>query len=91
MIPVAIYEFAVGNVWIGTGILIWWVIIGMVYNVLAPRLIEGKTKMNSFLVLISLLGGLNLFGPIGFVIGPSILAILMVLVELVKSGALNKK
>lgn len=89
MVPAAIYFFATGNIFAGIGMLILLVIVGMIYNILAPRLIERKTKMHSFLILISLLGGLNLFGPIGFIVGPSVLAIIIVLVELHKAGALK--
>lgn len=89
MVPAAIYFFAMGNIVAGIVMLIWWVIVGMIYNVLAPKLIQRKTKMHSFLILISILGGLNLFGPIGFIVGPSVLAIVLALVELHRSGALK--
>lgn len=89
MVPAAIYFFATGNIFAGIGMIILLIIVGMIYNVLAPRLIERKTKMHAFLILISLLGGLNLFGPIGFIVGPSVLAIIIVLVELHKAGALK--
>ena len=89
MVPAAIYFFATGNIFAGIGMLILLVIVGMIYNILAPRMIQKKTKMHSFLILISLLGGLNLFGPIGFIVGPSVLAIIIVLVELHKAGALK--
>ena len=49
-------------------------VIGLVDNVLRPILVGKDTKMPDYVVLISTLGGLALFGINGFVIGPLIAA-----------------
>ena len=49
-------------------------IIGMIDNVLRPILVGRDTKMPDYLILLSTLGGLGLFGLSGFVIGPIIAA-----------------
>ena len=74
--PVAIYFFATGAVMQGAiltgyGILV----IGLVDNVLRPLLVGKDTKMPDYVVLISTLGGMALFGLTGFVIGPVIAAL----------------
>ncbi len=56
---------------------------------LTPKLLGGRTKMPEILVLIFLLGGLRLFGPIGFIIGPTVLAGLIVLIDLYRGGFLD--
>ncbi len=48
--------------------------IGMIDNILRPILIGRDTKMPDYLILLSTLGGLGLFGLSGFVIGPIIAA-----------------
>lgn len=50
-------------------------IIGLVDNLLRPILVGKDTKMPDYVVLISTLGGLSLFGLSGFVIGPLVAAL----------------
>lgn len=45
----------------------------IVDNFIGPRFIAGRSKINIVLVLFSILGGLRLFGPAGFVVGPTII------------------
>ena len=49
--------------------------IGLVDNILRPRLVGQDTKMPDYLILLSTLGGLAWFGLSGFVIGPIIAAL----------------
>jgi len=89
MIPAIIYLFAAGQTFNGFGLMIWFFcLVGIIDNILAPFLIRGTTHMHAFLVLISILGGIEMFGPVGIVIGPAILAALMTLLELYRPGIL---
>ncbi len=82
-IPVAIYLLASGAVWHGVGLILWGVlVIGLVDNLLRPRLVGKGTKLPDYVVLISTLGGIKVFGLNGFVIGPMIAAIFMVTWEI---------
>lgn len=49
-------------------------VISMVDNILKPLIIGSRTKMPTILIFFSVLGGLKLFGMIGFVMGPLIMA-----------------
>jgi len=74
--PVAIYYLASGQWALGLGVLAFGVIvIGLVDNILRPLLVGKDTQMPDYLVLVSTLGGLALFGLNGFVIGPLIAAL----------------
>lgn len=75
-VPVAIYLFATGALLKGL-ILVFCglVIIGMVDNVLRPILVGRDTRLPDYVVLISTLGGLELFGFSGIVIGPVVAAL----------------
>jgi len=65
---------------------IWGVlIVGLVDNIIGPKIMSKKNKMHPFLILISVLGGLLYFGPIGFFLGPVILSLFLVLLELYNS------
>ena len=76
--PVAIYFLATGATWQGVTLTAYGIcVIGLVDNVLRPLLVGKDTKMPDYVVLISTLGGMALFGLTGFVIGPVIAALFM--------------
>jgi predicted PurR-regulated permease PerM len=77
--PVAIYFLATGAIWQGVGLILYGVIvIGLVDNLLRPFLVGKGSKLPDYIVLISTLGGIEVFGLNGFVIGPVIAAMFMV-------------
>lgn len=51
------------------------VVVGSVDNLLRPRLVGKDTEMHDLLILFSTLGGITMFGIIGFIIGPIIAAL----------------
>jgi predicted PurR-regulated permease PerM len=57
-------------------------VIGLVDNLLRPIVVGRDTKMPDYLVLISTLGGIAVFGLAGFVAGPVIAALFLVMWEL---------
>jgi predicted PurR-regulated permease PerM len=74
--PVAIYLFATGAIWQGVVLVVCGaLVIGSVDNVLRPILVGRDTRIPDYVVLISTLGGLELFGFSGIVIGPVIAAL----------------
>jgi predicted PurR-regulated permease PerM len=74
--PVAIYYLATGSIVTGVILIAFGIlVIGLVDNVLRPILVGKDTKMPDYVVLVSTLGGLSLFGLNGFVIGPLIAAL----------------
>ena len=78
-IPVAIYFLATGAIWQGVLLIAYGVlVIGLVDNILRPVLVGKDTKMPDYVVLVSTIGGMSLFGLNGFVIGPVIAAMFMV-------------
>jgi len=75
-VPIALYLTAIGEMTsalilagIGAGI------IGMLDNVLRPILVGRDTKLPDYIVLLSTLGGIAMFGINGFVIGPLVAAL----------------
>ena len=74
-LPAAIILFFQGEVAKAVIILaVGGLVIGLVDNLLRPRLVGQDTKMPDYLILISTLGGISWFGLSGFVIGPIIAA-----------------
>ncbi|GID04614.1 AI-2E family transporter [Pseudomonas sp. 008] len=77
-VPVAAYFLLSGAIWQGAVLALFGVfVIGLVDNILRPILVGKDTKMPDYLILISTLGGLAIFGLNGFVIGPLIAALFM--------------
>jgi predicted PurR-regulated permease PerM len=56
-------------------------ILGNVDNVVRPLLLAGKSKINTLVLIISLMGGVSAFGFIGIVLGPLAAVILEAILE----------
>jgi predicted PurR-regulated permease PerM len=74
--PVAAWFLFTGSMWQGAVLALYGVlVIGLVDNLLRPILVGKDTKLPDYLVLLSTIGGMALFGLNGFVIGPVIAAL----------------
>jgi predicted PurR-regulated permease PerM len=81
--PVALYFLVTGAIWKAVFLTAFGVLaIGMVDNVLRPILVGKDIKMPDYLVLISTIGGMAIFGLNGFVIGPVVAALFIALWDL---------
>jgi predicted PurR-regulated permease PerM len=82
MYPVGFIMILTGAVWEGLAIIfIATVPIGNIDNILLPRLVGRDAGMHELLVFISTIGGLSVFGIMGFVIGPIIAAMFMTILD----------
>ena len=69
--PVAIFLLATGAVWQGIALaLCGFFVISMIDNLIRPILVGREARMPDYVVFVSTLGGLQVFGFNGFVIGP---------------------
>ncbi len=74
-LPVAAYFLLTGAIWQGVALVAYGVlVIGLVDNLLRPVLVGKDTRMPDYLVMITTLGGMAVFGLNGFVVGPAIAA-----------------
>lgn len=74
-LPAAIWLFATGR--LGRGLVVVAICAGVgttVDNVLRPLLIGGRARLSGLLVFISVLGGISVFGMLGVVLGPIVVA-----------------
>jgi predicted PurR-regulated permease PerM len=83
-LPAVAYLFLVaGDITNALLLLIWSVtIVGLVDNFIGPYLIGRGSNMHPFVILIAVLGGISVFGPLGFVIGPVVVTLFFVLLEI---------
>ena len=77
-----IYLIATGSVTKGVVLIaIGAGLVGMVDNVLRPLLLSERVHMNGLVIFVSLLGGLNVFGLLGIVLGPIVVVTALALVQ----------
>ena len=75
-VPAAIYLFSTQQLWQGFFIVGFFVVVvGLVDNILRPILVGKDTKMPDYLILITTVGGMEIYGINGFVIGPLVAAL----------------
>jgi predicted PurR-regulated permease PerM len=80
--PVAIYLASTGSVTKAVILTVWGAgVIGMIDNLLRPKLVGERTRLHELIVFFSVLGGLQVFGVLGLVVGPVVFAITMSLIE----------
>ncbi|MBI4689692.1 MAG: AI-2E family transporter [Nitrospirae bacterium] len=84
--PAAAYLFLTGDYKEGIGLLLFGLlVIGMVDNILKPLIISGRTRMPTLLIFFSVIGGIKLFGFIGFIMGPLVLALFVSVFEIFRN------
>lgn len=80
-LPAVAYMLAVGKTGAAIGLAIWgFAVVGLVDNFLAPYFYSRGIEIHQIAILFSVLGGIALFGPLGFVYGPVVLALFVALV-----------
>jgi predicted PurR-regulated permease PerM len=86
-VPAAAYLALSGHPLKALFMVLWGVlVIGMADNFLRPRLVGGRTKLHELLIFFAVLGGLQVFGVLGIVLGPVVLAITLALVNVFKAA-----
>lgn len=71
LVPTVIYLFITGNVTGGIGLALWGMfLVGLIDNFLAPRLMSRGAQLHPLVILLSILGGVALYGPAGIFLGP---------------------
>lgn len=74
--PVAVYFLLVGSFWKTIVLIVYGIIVhGLVDNFLRPLIIGKDARMPDYVVMISTIGGMSVFGINGFIIGPIIAAV----------------
>ena len=77
LFPAVIYLFIIGSTLPALGLLIWAVgAVGLVDNFLSPRLVGRDLELHPLFVLLSVLGGVVFFGPVGLFLGPITISLL---------------
>ena len=84
-IPAILFLYFSGMELQALGMLIWSVVaVGTIDNILSPYIISKNTEVSSLFILLSILGGITLMGPVGLFIGPLVISLLYSLVSIYK-------
>lgn len=82
-IPAALYLLLTGHPWRALFLGLWGIgVISMMDNVIRPLLIGGRAQLPTFLLLFSILGGINVYGFVGAFVAPVIVAALLSFVDI---------
>jgi len=90
-VPIALIELSLGNYTIAIGVIIIGLILSSyVDNIVRLKLIGKKSNIHPVIMLVGIFGGISLFGPMGFIIGPLVLSVLITLIENAPRIEINK-
>jgi predicted PurR-regulated permease PerM len=91
-LPTAVVFLVTGH-WAKAAILAAWGVlaIGTVDNFLRPRLVGGRTQMHPLLIFFAVLGGLQVFGIVGLLLGPVVVAITMALLAVFREANVGRE
>ena len=85
--PAAIILMMTGEVWRGIGLFAFGaIVIGSLDNLLRPILVGRDTQMHELMIFFSTLGGLLMFGVMGFIVGPILAALFVTVWEMFASA-----
>jgi predicted PurR-regulated permease PerM len=91
-VPTIIYLLATGNYPAAIGLLVWGgIVVGLIDNFLMPYLYSWGSPIHPLFIFFSVLGGIVVFGPIGFLFGPIILSLYYALLQIYKIFILDLK
>lgn len=88
--PAVIILIIAGHWWKGLILLGWGAaIIGQIDSIVRPYVISERAKMHTLLVFFALLGGVEAFGVMGLFIGPVVLSVTLVVLEMLQEERLD--
>jgi predicted PurR-regulated permease PerM len=82
--PIGLYMLLIGRPFAGMFLLGWgmFMVVGLVDYVVRPRLVRGHGSTNPLLMLVALLGGIEVFGLAGVLVGPVIMSLFLAILRI---------
>jgi len=83
LIPISLVLLFTGGIWQGILLILTsFIIISNIDNFLRPKLVSKKAELHPALVILGVIGGLQVFGVLGFIYGPVIMILLVTTFEM---------
>jgi predicted PurR-regulated permease PerM len=60
------------------------IVVAIIDNVMKPLILHGQSKLHPLLALLSILGGIEVFGPVGILVGPMLVSFLQALLNMLR-------
>ncbi len=90
--PASIYLLVTGQYLKGAALLAFsLLVISQIDYFLRPYLISGKTELHNLFLFLGIIGGINVFGLLGLILGPMIIALCMSILELYRLNLLERE
>ncbi len=90
--PASLYLFFTGEYLKGAILLAFsLMVISQIDYFLRPYLISGKTELHNLFLFLGILGGINVFGLLGLILGPMIIALCVSILELYRLNLMEKE
>ena len=88
-VPVALFRLLSQNIFAGVVIIILGMVVTFIDTFLKPKIIGDRGNVHPILVLLGVLGGLRLFGLIGVIVGPVLLALFVTFIAMYEEGKIH--
>lgn len=83
LVPAILFLFLKGDVFSGVALTVWGVVaVGLIDNFLGPKLIGRGMQLHPLIILLSVIGGIGFFGPIGILLGPLSISLFFTLLDI---------
>jgi len=83
LLPVGLFKIFTGSIWQGSIIIgISFIVIGNIDNLMRPKLVGKDTGMHDLMIFFSTIGGLAMFGLMGFIIGPVVAVLFLTILNI---------
>ncbi len=60
------------------------IVVSLIDNIMKPLILHGQSKLHPLLALLSILGGIEVFGPVGILVGPMLVSFLQALLNMLR-------
>jgi predicted PurR-regulated permease PerM len=85
MVPTILYLLIFKSFTSAMILIAWFIVPATIDNIVSPYLIGSRTKIHPLAVLFSALGGIALFGTLGFLFGPILMAIAIAFIDVYRN------
>jgi predicted PurR-regulated permease PerM len=91
-IPAAIYLLVEGHTIAGIGLALWGMfVVGLVDNFLRPYIVGGHAGLPILLLFLGILGGIRVYGLVGALISPLLIALVLAFVDIYREQYLQRQ
>lgn len=83
LVPSIAFLFLSDKIIPAAGLVVWGVVaVGLIDNFLGPRIVGRGMRLHPLLVILSVLGGVAFWGPVGFLLGPLAISLFFALLDI---------